>query len=103
MTLTEFKSTLNLSAPPAQLHKVLQALWYDAKGDWNNAHNVAQDVDSEEGSWVHAYLHRKEGDLFNASYWYNRAGRRKSSLPPEGEWEEIVTELLKIRFDNAME
>jgi hypothetical protein len=83
------------AAPPADLSLPLKALWHDAKGNWDAAHNCAQEDHSRDGSWVHAYLHRKEGDIGNAGYWYSRAGR---SLPAKGisleaEWTEMAREL----------
>ncbi|HEX6015452.1 MAG TPA: hypothetical protein VFY87_27355 [Geminicoccaceae bacterium] len=74
-------------APP------LEALWWDACGDWDRAHQVAQSVDTPDGAWVHAYLHRKEGDLSNADYWYRRAGRARPSTPLDAEWAEIARAL----------
>jgi hypothetical protein len=73
---------------------VLAALWQDAKGDWETAHRLAQDIDGPDGAWVHAYLHRKEGDAGNAAYWYRRAGRpvARGGIPQE--WEAIVDALL---------
>ena len=68
-------------------------MWWDAKGDWHRAHEIAQDIESETGSLVHAYLHRKEGDAGNAGYWYRRAGRPVCSGSLEQEWEAIVAEL----------
>ena len=93
MTLEEFTATLEGKTPPP-VSPALVALWHDGKGDWKRAHEVAQDVDDETGAWVHAYLHRKEGDLSNAAYWYNRAGKptAKSALPAE--WDEITAALL---------
>ena len=73
---------------------LLRALWYDARGDWHRAHTIAQDVDDAGGAWVHAYLHRKEGDLGNAGYWYERAGRDVASDPLDAEWERIAAALL---------
>ncbi|SFS10208.1 hypothetical protein SAMN05421771_1760 [Granulicella pectinivorans] len=73
---------------------LLLALWWDAKGDWKQAHEIAQDVEGADGAWVHAYLHRKEGDTWNAGYWYRRAGRPEARGSLREEWEEIVTELL---------
>ena len=73
MTLSEFKKSIQQSAPPSNLSILLQALWFDAKGNWDKAHQLAQEVETSEGSWIHAYLHRKEGDLGNAGYWYHRA------------------------------
>lgn len=93
MTLTDFKATLSSPVPPA-VSESLIAMWYDGKGDWDRAHNVAQDINTKEGSWIHAYLHRKEGDAGNAAYWYHRANQPvcKSSLHEE--WEAIVSALL---------
>jgi hypothetical protein len=84
------------AAPPAGADLAVQALWHDARGNWEAAHNCAQDDHSRDGSWVHAYLHRKEGDLGNAGYWYARAGR---SMPAaqvafEDEWPEIARALV---------
>lgn len=61
--------------PPELWPSPLQALWYDGKGDWNVSHDIVQDIPSDLGYWIHAYLHRKEGDKFNADYWYRRANR----------------------------
>ncbi len=94
MNIDDFKRILReLKDPPEQLSEVLKALWYDAKGDWDRAHRIAQEVGSRDGSWVHAYLHRKEGDLDNARYWYGRAGRSECQLPLQGEWEQIALHL----------
>lgn len=95
MTFEAFKNSLTDHTPP-QLNNALLALWYDGKMDWNKAHNVAQNEHTREGSWVHAYLHRKEGDLSNASYWYNRAGKKMPSYSLEQEWEEMVNTLLRL-------
>ena len=95
MTLQTFKASLSHSAPPDGLTTLLRALWYDGKNDWEAAHNIAQDVDSEDGSWIHAYLHRKEGDHGNASYWYRRAGRPVPRVTLSEEWENIAEELLR--------
>ena len=93
MTLIEFKNSLNNPTPPPA-PPLLQALWHDALGEWNKAHNLAQDMNTPDGSWIHAYLHRKEGDQSNAQYWYNRANRKMPAYSLEQEWEEIVSELL---------
>jgi hypothetical protein len=93
VTLDEFRSTLSDAELPA-VSPPLVALWYDARGDWERAHNVAQDVDDRDGSWVHAYLHRKEGDLGNAAYWYRRAKYTLATDSLGAEWERIVSELL---------
>jgi hypothetical protein len=93
VTLEEFRQTLKSGSPP-NLTEALRALWHDARGDWEAAHSVAQDVATDDGSWVHAYLHRKEGDRSNAAYWYRRAGRPPASGPLDAEWEAIATALL---------
>jgi hypothetical protein len=99
MTLDDFKATLSTPTPPAGLRAVLVALWHDGRGDWDAAHHVAQDVDDAEGAWVHAYLHRKEGDLSNAGYWYRRAGQTPASGALATEWDRIVTALLAKTAD----
>ena len=76
MTLEEFRRTTSHDLPPANLSPPLLALWHDARGDWAAAHETAQEIKDAAGSWIHAYLHRKEGDLGNAGYWYSRAGRK---------------------------
>ncbi len=76
-----------------ELPPALAALWWDSRGDWDRAHEAAQSVDTAEGAWVHAYLHRKEGDLSNADYWYRRAGRRRPAGALEAEWAEIAAAL----------
>jgi hypothetical protein len=98
MSFEEFQQTIARdAAPPAGLSLVAQALWYDARGDWERSHNCAQDDHSRDGSWVHAYLHRKEGDLGNAGYWYSRAGKRMpaQSVTLEAEWAELARALVK--------
>jgi hypothetical protein len=93
VTLEEFRATLSDKSPP-DVPPALVALWHDARGDWEKAHGVAQDVDDQDGSWVHAYLHRKEGDLGNAGYWYRQASRPVASGSLNGEWNAIVEALL---------
>ena len=93
MTLDEFKATLGASGPP-DVAAPLRALWHDARGDWETAHTVAQDIDNPTGAWIHAYLHRKEGDLGNAAYWYQRAHQPVASDSLDQEWQRIVTALL---------
>jgi hypothetical protein len=80
---------------PAKVSLPLQALWWDARGDWERAHEVCQRAKSREGDWVHAYLHRKEGDEDNAGYWYARAGRRMPDVQvsAEAEWAAIASDL----------
>jgi len=94
LTMNDFKATLTADTPPA-LDPALVALWHDAKGDWEAAHRVAQDIKSPDGSWIHAYLHRKEGDASNAAYWYRRAGQPVAGGALEREWEEIAGALLQ--------
>lgn len=94
MTFEEFKASLSKENPPSELNRTLQALWQDAKGDWDTAHRLAQSVDSTDGAWVHAYLHRKEGDLSNASYWYSRANQKMLQQSLAEEWAQIVQTLL---------
>lgn len=94
MDLASFKASTGKPAPPAGLSDALAALWWDAKGDWHKAHAHAQAQDDKEGAWVHAYLHRREGDLSNAGYWYRKAGRAKAAGALEAEWEAIAKALL---------
>ena len=94
MTLDELKTTLGSAAPPDGLPQTILALWHDARGDWEAAHHVAQEIDGPDGAWIHAYLHRKEGDLGNADYWYHRAGRPAASGPLDAEWTAIASALL---------
>ena len=94
MTLAEFRASTAAEAPPS-LPTLLRALWHDAKGDWERAHQLAQDVETEDGAWVHAYLHRKEGDLANARYWYRRGNRADHPGSLDDEWAEIAAYLLQ--------
>ena len=94
MTPDSFKRTTREPAPPNQLSPALEALWWAAKGDWNRAHVLVQDDPSREAAWVHAYLHRVEGDLGNAGYWYRTAGRPAASGSLEVEWDAIAAALL---------
>lgn len=94
MTLNDFKASLQAQAPPTGWSLALQGLWHDAKGEWNAAHECAQNQADADGAWVHAYLHRKEGDLGNAGYWYRQAGKPMPNAPLESEWETIVMNLL---------
>jgi hypothetical protein len=95
MTLAEFEATLSAAEPPAGLAPVLLALWHDGKGDWTAAHDTAQAVEDPDGAWVHAYLHRKEGDAGNAAYWYRRAGQPVASDSLDREWRRIAASLLQ--------
>jgi hypothetical protein len=89
-----FKASLAEAAPPAGVSPPLAAMWHDAKGDWEAAHRLAQSEETADGAWVHAYLHRVEGDLANAGYWYRRAGRPVCELPLREEWRQVATALL---------
>ncbi len=94
MNLDAFKASTEASEPPANLPMALRALWFDRKGDWEMAHETAQSDKSKDGSWVHGYLHRVEGDLDNASYWYGQSGRKRTDNPLDEEWEKIASTLL---------
>ena len=94
MTLTEFKESLLNDNPPANASVYLKALWYDAQGDWDKAHELIQDVSGQQASLIHAYLHRKEGDLWNAEYWYNRCWSIIPDVSLNEEWEQIASSLL---------
>jgi hypothetical protein len=94
MNLSSFKESLSENEPPQNSSAYLKALWYDSKGEWNKAHEVVQDLGDENASWIHAYLHRKEGDTGNADYWYRRAGKKRPLVSLEKEWEEIVSALI---------
>ena len=93
MELQEFKASLSAQTPPTN-EPMLTALWYDGKGNWDQAHQIVQDRQGAMASWIHAYLHRKEGDLGNAGYWYHRAGKRIPEVGLETEWEHLVSELI---------
>jgi hypothetical protein len=94
MDISSFEASVAAAAPPSGLSRALEALWHERRGDWDTAHQIAQDIDTEHGSWVHAYLHRREGDQSNASYWYRRAGRPVAAGSLDDEWRAIVIALL---------
>ena len=94
MTFEAFSASLAAAAMPADLPPALRALWLDGYGDWAGAHELAGDVDTVEGALVHAYLHRKEGDLDNARYWYRRGGRAPFAGSLDDEWAALTRELL---------
>jgi hypothetical protein len=94
VTLQDFKATVDANSPPEDLSPALRALWHDARGDWQAAHEVAQAIEDETGAWVHAYLHRKEGDASNAVYWYRRAGKPVATDALAVEWDRIASALL---------
>jgi hypothetical protein len=95
MTLDEFRQSLIATEPPAGLTHALMGLWWDANGDWTRAHESAQQDEGRDGSWVHAYLHRKEVDQDNAAYWYSRAGKAVCKDSLDEEWQAIASELLR--------
>lgn len=94
MTIEEFLESIDNDRPPPQLSETLTSLWWDKKGDWVTAHSIAQNIRSAQGSAVHAYLHREEGVLWNADYWYSQAGRERPDMPLKKEWRLLVEEML---------
>ena len=96
MDFDALQKSLRQDNPPADLDFALTALWWDAKGDWSKAHESAQQDEGPRGAWVHAYLHRKEGDTSNAAYWYRRAGRPAANGRVADEWREITVALLEM-------
>jgi hypothetical protein len=99
MDVLSFQASLADEAPPAGVALPLQALWWDAKGDWDRAHQCAQADNGADGAAVHAYLHRKEPDPANARYWYNRSGRTPAGGSLEQEWWDLATEMLQGQPD----
>jgi hypothetical protein len=97
VTLANLKASLCKPAPPKGLAPALQALWWAAKDDWDKAHRLVQDEGDRNAAWVHAYLHRAEGDLENARYWYRQARRPEAKSSLEREWEAIAMALLRAR------
>lgn len=94
MNISEFEASLTEPTPHAALPAPLSALWWDAKGDWAKAHGLVDELETQDGMAVHAYLHRKEGSLSNADYWYQRAGRKFHRPALDGEWTALVESLL---------
>ena len=94
MTFAEFKASVAKQTPPRDLAPAVQALWWAAKGDWDKAHKIVMEAEGAEAAWVHAYLHRVEGDLPNAGYWYRTAGKPVASGTLEQEWGDIGGALL---------
>lgn len=95
MNFREYKLSVSSDTMPSGLPDGLRAMWHDAKGNWDRAHDIAQEMHTTEGSWIHAYLHRKEGDNGNAAYWYHRANRPVCKNSLEEEWDQIVMALLR--------
>jgi hypothetical protein len=94
MTLSALKESLTQQQPPAHVSVYIKALWYDARENWHQAHELIQDLTDKNASWIHAYLHRKEGDTGNADYWYAQAGRKRPAVTLAEEWDQIATALL---------
>ncbi len=90
MQINEFEQSLKDSNPPAFLSQELKSLWYAKKGDWEKSHSIAQDIDNANGAWIHAYLHRFEGDVSNARYWYRLAGKEMPSSTFPQELEHLI-------------
>lgn len=86
--------SLTETDPPAGASVYLKALWHDGKSDWEKAHALVQDLSDKNAAWIHAYLHRKEGDIWNADYWYRRAGRSRPEVSLQTEWESLLSEFL---------
>ena len=93
-TITEFKESLRLDQPDAGLSVQLKSLWYDGKGNWHQAHAQVDHLNDQASAWVHAYLHRKEGDTGNADYWYHKARKSRPDVPLTEEWEQLVVHFL---------
>lgn len=95
-TLTEFKASLTFDRPGSELSVQLKSLWYDAKGDWHQAHTQVDHLKDQQSAWVHAYLHRKEGDISNADYWYSKARQIRPDLSLQEEWEQLIVHFLSL-------
>lgn len=94
MTFAEFKASVAASSPPRDLAPAVEALWWAAKGDWDKAHKIVMEAEGAKAAWVHAYLHRVEGDLSNAGYWYRTAGKPVQMGALDEEWAAIAANLL---------
>ena len=91
LDIQDFKNTIIKGEIPTGLHLSVEALWHDGKGDWAMAHSLIDHLDDAQSAHVHAYLHRKEGDIWNADYWYRRAGRKRPDNTLEAEWEDLLS------------
>ncbi|HVG13707.1 MAG TPA: hypothetical protein VM935_02065 [Chitinophagaceae bacterium] len=94
MTFHQFNESLSDDIPSPGSSVYLQSLWFDGKGDWEKAHELIQDLSDKKAAWIHAYLHRKEGDIWNADYWYRKAGKQRPSCSLEEEWKGLAEDLL---------
>ncbi len=90
MNLEEFHHSLTEESPPLGIDALLLALWYDAKGDWEKSHDIISEIDTKDAALIHAYLHRKEGDLWNADYWYRIACTKRKDISMEEERDSLV-------------
>ena len=90
MTSQAFLDSLENSSPPSNLGILLTALWWDAKDNWSKAHDLVDNLGGDDAAWIHAYLHRKEGDQWNANYWYRRAGKSMPNSSLDEEWQSLV-------------
>lgn len=95
--IQSFKETLGQSLPPSNFNPILKSLWYDAKGDWDKAHGEVDQLHDRDSAWVHAYLHRKEGDIWNADYWYGKAKKSRPNVSLEEEWGNLLEYFLSIK------
>ena len=93
MTRNEYLSKWRSPAAEAKFRAMEAELWAE-KGDWEKAHTLIQDIEDKEAAWIHAYLHRKEGDSWNADYWYRRAGKSRPAIDLQAEWEQIADAFL---------
>ena len=94
MNYKSFIELIKESKPPSSLKGIYLGLWYAKKNNWDLAHNIVQDINTDTASWIHAYLHRVEGDIGNANYWYNRAGKKSSTESLEIELNNIIRSIL---------
>lgn len=90
MTVEQLRASVSAAEPPQGLSAPVQALWWDAKGEWAHAHELVDELETLEGMAVHAYLHRKEGQGWNADYWYRRAGRKNHRPDLDDEWQVLA-------------
>ena len=95
MEVNTFIQSLKEAHPPTDVSQYLKAMWYVKKGNWNRAHEIVQDLPDKTAAWIHAYLHRIEGDLWNADYWYRRANRERPGSTLDEEWDHITTALVE--------
>lgn len=103
MDIKLFKESLGQAEPPAQLPSPLRALWHQARGNWEKAHELVRDEKTEAAAWVHAFLHRVEGDTSNANYWYAIAGQPQCTTTLSAEWQDITDQLLAAHSLSELE